>query len=196
MAAVEVAARERLSSGNSVGQGAKLYAQRGWKGQPLGTETSDGGVPSIATSWLRRTSIVGIERRSPQVYGCWGAVKISLAGPYSISRPAYITSTVSAVSAMGRVVRDEDHAHVELLLDPLDELEDLRLHRDVERSRRLIGYQHRRSVHERHRDHRALAHAPGNWCAKSRARSSGCGMPTARSNATACLPASCFETLE
>ena len=59
------------------------------------------------------------------------------------------------------VVRDEDHAHVELLLDPLDELEDLRLHGDVERGRRLIGDQHRRPVHERHRDHRALAHAAG-----------------------------------
>ena len=45
------------------------------------------------------------------------------------------------------------------LLDPVDELEDLRLHGDVERRRRLVGDQDVRVVHERHRDHRALAHA-------------------------------------
>ena len=57
------------------------------------------------------------------------------------------------------VVRDEDDADVELALDLLDQLEDLRLHRHVERGGRLVGDQDRRVVHERHRDHRALAHA-------------------------------------
>ena len=33
------------------------------------------------------------------MYGCWAPVKISAAVPYSIARPAYITSTEFAVSA-------------------------------------------------------------------------------------------------
>ncbi len=37
------------------------------------------------------------------------------------------------------VVRDEDHADLELALDLLDQLEDLRLHRHVERGRRLVA---------------------------------------------------------
>ena len=60
-----------------------------------------------------------------------------------------------------QVVRDDDDGHPELVLQPHDELEDLRLHRDVERGRRLVGDQEARLVGERHRDHRALAHAAG-----------------------------------
>ena len=39
------------------------------------------------------------------------------------------------------------------------EIEDLRLDRDVQRCRRLVGDQQLRLARERHRDHRALAHA-------------------------------------
>ena len=56
-------------------------------------------------------------------------------------------------------MRDEDDADVEVALHRLDQLDDLRLHRDVERRRRLVGDQHVGVVHERHRDHGALAHA-------------------------------------
>ncbi len=56
-------------------------------------------------------------------------------------------------------MRDEDHADVELALDLLDQLEDLRLHGDVECGRRLVADQHGRVVDERHRDHRPLPHA-------------------------------------
>ena len=41
----------------------------------------------------------------------------------------------------------------------LDQLEDLRLDGHVERGRRLVGDQQLRVVGQRHRDHRALAHA-------------------------------------
>ena len=42
-----------------------------------------------------------------------------------------------------------------------EQLEDLRLHRHVERRRRLVGDQQLGVVDERHRDHHALAHAAG-----------------------------------
>ena len=40
-----------------------------------------------------------------------------------------------------------------------DEIEDLRLHRDIERGRRLVGDQQSGIAGQRHGDHRALAHA-------------------------------------
>ena len=43
----------------------------------------------------------------------------------------------------------------------LEHLDDLRLDRHVERRRRLVGDQDARVVGDRHRDHRALAHAAG-----------------------------------
>ena len=94
------------------------------------------------------------------MYGCWAALKISCAGPYSIARPAYMTITcVDDLGDDAEVVRDQDHADVELLLHAVDQLDDLRLHGHVERRRRLVGDQHVGVVHERHRDHRALPHA-------------------------------------
>ena len=59
------------------------------------------------------------------------------------------------------VVGDHHDRGVELALQALDEVEDLRLHGDVERGRRLVGDQQLGVVDERHRDHHALAHAAG-----------------------------------
>ena len=52
---------------------------------------------------------------------------------------------------------DQEHGHAEFGLQFDDELQDLRLDRDVERGCRLVGDQERRAAHQRHRDHRALA---------------------------------------
>ena len=57
------------------------------------------------------------------------------------------------------VVRDQDHGGPALRLQLADQVEDLRLRRDVERRRRLVGDEKRGLVDERHRDHHALAHA-------------------------------------
>ena len=43
----------------------------------------------------------------------------------------------------------------------VEQVEDLRLHRDVERGGRLVGEQQLRAARERDRDHHALAHAAG-----------------------------------
>jgi hypothetical protein len=60
-----------------------------------------------------------------------------------------------------QVVGDQDHRHAVARLEVLDELQDLRLHGDVERRRRLVGDQEVRAVGERHGDHHALALAAG-----------------------------------
>ena len=59
------------------------------------------------------------------------------------------------------VVGDEQHRHAVLGLEPGEQFEDLRLHGDVERGRRLVGDQQFRLVGERHGDHHALALAAG-----------------------------------
>jgi hypothetical protein len=59
------------------------------------------------------------------------------------------------------VVGDHDHRHPQLLLEPLDDLEDLRLDGHVERGGGLVGDQQARLVDQRHGDHRPLAHAAG-----------------------------------
>ena len=59
------------------------------------------------------------------------------------------------------VVRDEDHGHLEVAAEVVDQIEDLSLDRDVERRRGLVGDQQLRRVHERHRDHHALSQPAG-----------------------------------
>jgi hypothetical protein len=57
------------------------------------------------------------------------------------------------------IVRDEDHRRACLATDRPDEIDDLRLHRHVERGRRLVEDQQPRPPRHRHRDHHALTHA-------------------------------------
>ena len=52
-------------------------------------------------------------------------------------------------------------AELRAVLDALEHLEHLRLDRDVERGRRLVGDEHVGLVGDRHGDHRPLAHAAG-----------------------------------
>ena len=56
-------------------------------------------------------------------------------------------------------MRDEQHREPELLLEILDLLQDLPLHDDVERGRRLVHDHELRVERERHGDDDALAHA-------------------------------------
>ncbi len=71
------------------------------------------------------------------------------------------------------VVRDEQDGHAEFLLQTAQLQQDLHLHRDIERRRRLVGEQDARFAGERERDHRAFPqtsrhlvrvgiHAPGD----------------------------------
>ncbi len=66
---------------------------------------------------------------------------------------------VGHVGDDAEIVGDEQHRHAELVLQVAQQLQDLRLDRHVERGRRLVGDQKRRLADQRHRDHRALAHA-------------------------------------
>ena len=102
-------------------------------------------------------------------------------------RPAYITATRSAsFGDDAEIVRDEQQRQVERRLHVAQQIEDLRLDRDVERGRRLVGDDQRRLAGQRHGDQHALAHAAGELVrvVVGRARS-GFGMRTARSSSIA-----------
>ena len=59
------------------------------------------------------------------------------------------------------IVGDEQHRHAEPRLRVLQQLENLRLHSDVERRGRLVGNQQIGFVGQRHGNHDALALATG-----------------------------------
>jgi hypothetical protein len=73
--------------------------QRGANAQPGGSAVRLGTVPSMARSPPPAVP-PGIDASSPLVYGCAGERRIDRTGPCSTMRPAYITATRSAVSAM------------------------------------------------------------------------------------------------
>ena len=101
-------------------------------------------------------------RAGRAVYGWCGCAEQPCRGPVSTNSPAYITATsVGDARDHAQVVRDEDQRHAELALQLREQAQDLRLDRHVERRGRLVGDQQLRIVHERHRDHHALALAAG-----------------------------------
>ena len=119
-----------------------------------------GGTPSIGRSFpLRAASSRGIDWRRPSVYGWRGRSKTSSAVPVSMKMPA--VHHVHAVAHPGddaEVVRDQDQRRVAVCDELPQQPEDLRLDRDVERRRGLVGDQQLRLARERDRDHRALSH--------------------------------------
>ncbi len=63
---------------------------------------------------------------------------------------------IGDVGDHAEIVRDQQQAHAGLGLELLQQLEDLRLHGDVEGGRGLVGDQDVRAQRERHRDHDPL----------------------------------------
>ena len=108
-------------------------------------------------------STLGIDPSSPCVYGCSGLRNSSSTGATSWILPPYITATRSQVSATTArlCVMSRIAAPARFSFSSQHQIENLRLDRDVERGRRLVGDQQRRIQHERHGDHHALAHAAG-----------------------------------
>ena len=95
----------------------------------------------------------------PSVYGCRGSSKSAWTSHSSTTRPAYMTTTRSASSAIKPRSWVMRMIAACVSLGRLDHLHDLSLDRHVERRRRLVGDEHRRRVGDRHGDHPALPHA-------------------------------------
>ena len=161
-------ADRRAARGTSVAHRPPLrsaYGQRGWNAQPGGRLIRLGGLPGIGTSRSRPLAGPAAASRpaGPRCRGAAGASKTSLGA--CRARPpgrAYITRTSSASSATTpRSWVMMMTAVPNSLCRSADQVEDLRLHGDVERGGRLVGDQQLRVADQRHRDHRALPHAAG-----------------------------------
>ncbi len=131
--------------GGGVVHGSNRSGHRGWNAQP------GGSWPSAGTRAVDRVQPAARRARpesTPAARACRDAPARRTAvapAPVSTIRPAYITATRSAVSAIdAEVVGDEQQRQVERRLHLAQQVEDLRLDRDVERRRRLVGDDERR----------------------------------------------------
>ncbi len=148
------------SSGSSSWQTGITYGQRGWKRQPGGGMSSDGGWPGICTSRSTSWSSRGSEPSRPHVYGWCGRWKRSSHVALLLDAGGvHDDDVVGDLGDDAEVVGDHDDRAAELVLQALHQVEDLRLGGHVERRGRLVGDQQVGVVDERHRDHHALAHA-------------------------------------
>ena len=134
-------------------------AERAALGQARGATASSPGSgagrararPATAASRGGRACRDGAAQRAP-----------ARVGPSSTIRPAYMTAIrCESAETTARSCDDPDQRRAELGDEIAHLGEDLRLDRDVERGRRLVGDDHRRAVQERDRDRDALAHAAG-----------------------------------
>ena len=139
--------------------------QRGWNGQPGGGAAGFGDLALQHDARRRAARRIGDRARRTAATACRGAAgaRYSVSrGPSSTMRPRYITATRSRdVAHDGQVVRDEQVGEPELALQVLQQVDDLRLDRDVERGDGLVEDEQAR----------AAARAPGRCrCAASARR--------------------------
>ena len=86
----------------------------------------------------------------------------SRTGPISAMRPGiHHGDAVGGLGDHAHVVGDQHHGGAVLAAEPLQQRDDLRLHRHIERGGRLVGDDQFRLGGERERKHHALAHAAG-----------------------------------
>ena len=157
-------ASARRTAETSRGRSPRRASQRGANGQP-GRQMRDVGrqagnlveLLSAPRTWDRAPT-----RAAPSCTDCRAARTARRSARCSKTLPAYITTTSSVMPATTpRSCVIENDARAGLVLELLDQLENLRLNRDVERGRRLVGDEQLRLARQRHRNHHALAHAAG-----------------------------------
>ena len=154
--------RPAISGGSSAWQRSRAYgAARGERAarrrvDEVGRAAGDRRQPGVR----RRPRAWGCSTSAPRcrASSCWRTA--SLVGAFSTSRPPYITAISSvcpATTPRSWVTRITDMLRSRRC--SLDQVEDLRLHRDVEGRGRLVGEQQRRAAGQGDGDHHALAHA-------------------------------------
>ena len=169
--AARPATRSRARSGTPRLARARPRAAAGRRGSVGGVRAARAEAAALAAARPDRAGRPGsarrarAARRSPAASragascrGAGGRRTRELTGPVSTIRPAYMIAIRSQVSASTpEVVGDQDQRQAELLAQPLEQLQDLRLHDHVERRRRLVGDHQRRAAGEREGDHHPLA---------------------------------------
>ena len=118
--------------------------QRGWNVQPGGGSSGLGTSPATAVRALPVISRSGTASSSMRVYGCCGSAN-SVARRRQLDDAAEVhhADAVGDVVDDGEVVRDEEVGEAERALQVAHQVQHLRLHRHVERRRRLVADEER-----------------------------------------------------
>ena len=144
-------------------QAASAKTQRGWKRQPGGRSNGGGTVPSIASSRSRFSSIFGMLPSKPERVGMLRVVEDRRAWrAFHHAAGIHHGDLVGHFGDDAKIVGDQDDRHAGFLLQFAQQVEDLRLHRDIERGGGFVGDQQVGRAGQRHGDHHALAHAAGH----------------------------------
>ena len=139
-----------------------MCAQRGAKAQPSGRSSGETDVPGMVTS--RAALGLDARHRAEQPPGV-GVARVAdhLASGADLGGATGVhdDDPVGHLGDHAHVVGDDHDRRAVGLLQLDHQVEDLRLGRDVERRRRLVGDQQLRVARQRHGDDDALAHAAG-----------------------------------
>ena len=165
----------------------RIRAARGEHASRRADSSGEGSSPFEHDALARgRRPMPGVEASSAWVYGCSGRAKMRSFGPCSIARPeVHHQHVVRDVADHGQVVRDEEIGEAELALQVGEQIQHLRLHRDVERRHRLVGHDQRRvRASARARSRCAGAGRP-RTCADSGRSARAAGRPWRASRARA-----------
>jgi hypothetical protein len=149
-------------SGRSRRQRSNTRGQRGLNAQPAGIAVSRGMLPSICVSRSASPTMLGIEPISP------GRVRVLRAMDHVGHRTdlgdaagVHHRHAVGGLGDHAHVVRHQHHRGLVLAAQRLDEADDLRLDRYIQRGGGLVGDHELRLGGQRQRDHHALPHAAG-----------------------------------
>ena len=141
-------------------QRSKTLGQRGLKAQPGGMAERRGMAPGI---WARREARPSKrrDRRHQPFRVRVERIAHDLADLADLGDAPGIhhRHPVRRLGDHAHVMGDEHHRRAMLARQALQHRDDLRLNRDVERGRRLVGDDERGFGAKRERDHHALAHA-------------------------------------
>ena len=131
--------------------------QRSANRQPGGGSMSVGTRPRITVSSSWRRPITGTDPSRPWVYGCFGSAN-SVVHRRLLDDLAAVHhgDPVGHLGHHAEVVGDQHHARAGVGLQLAHQVEDLRLDRDVERGRRLVGDEQLGLGGQRHGDHHPL----------------------------------------
>ena len=154
-----------VSGGSTVLQTSVARGQRGWNTQPEGGSIGFGGSP-VTSSRLRarfsRGSGIGIapEQRLGVGVDRLGVERLGGRDLHQLAQ-VHDRDPVGDVADHAEVVGHEQVGQLELVLQVVEQVHDLRLDRDVERGHRLVQHDHPRLERQSARDADALALAAG-----------------------------------
>ena len=152
--------RPASSGGTDATAASTACGQRGWNAQPGGGDSGLGTSPAERHVTLRAARGSGIGHRGeqrPRVGMARVAVDLVARSLLDDAAEVHDRDAVAEVLDDAQVVRDEEQRQPERCLQVLQQVQDLRLDRHVERRDRLVGDDEARLDRERARDADALA---------------------------------------